>query len=255
MRHTRNELEKLRHALADKQIDVTEEDEPFGRTTTIVLEYIIKGLSDGRYQPGQRLNAATLCSELGLSKAPVREALHVLAGEGVIAMVKNRGALIRDLSKDDLIQLWDVVSLNYGAEIRLAARNMDRPGAIVMVRKAMAGIVSERDRGPSMDFYKALHVLHNDVVAPLCDNPFMVSPQTRRLGEYWLPYISRVIPLETYIDRYVLNYQRITDALIAGDGATAESAFHYHAQWSAAIIRGDAPNPRGPWCADLHSRP
>ena len=52
----------------------------FGSTTGQVLQFIIDGLATGRYEPGQRLNAASLCKELGLRKAPVREALHVLAG-------------------------------------------------------------------------------------------------------------------------------------------------------------------------------
>jgi DNA-binding GntR family transcriptional regulator len=218
----------------------------FSGTTSQVLDYIIDGLASGRYAPGQKLNAATLCKELTLSKAPIREALHVLAGEGVVDMPKNRGAFIRELTKEDLLRLWEVFALTYGREIRAAARVIDKPGAAERVRDGLEAIRAEWRKGPSLQFYHALHVFHA-AVADVCDNPFLVPSQTRRLGEFWLPYILRAMPLEVYLDTYLANYQRIGDALLTGDGQTAESAFHYHARWSAAILRGARPEPGGPW--------
>jgi DNA-binding GntR family transcriptional regulator len=222
-------------------------DAIFSSTTGQVLDFIIRELASGRYSPGQRLNAASLAKELKLSKAPIREALHVLAGEGVVDMPKNRGAFIRELSQADLLRLWEMFSLTFGREIRSAARNVDKPDAIDRLNQAMAAICVQRDRGPSLDFYKSLHGFHG-VVATLSDNPFLVTMQVRRLGEFWLPYILRAMPLDVYIDFYTGNYQRICDALVAGDGATAESAFHYHAKWSAAVLKGLQPPPAGPWC-------
>lgn len=218
----------------------------FGSTTGLVLQFIIDGLASGKYEPGQRLNAASLCEELGLSKAPVREALHVLAGEGVIDMRKNRGALIRELTQQDLLDLWEAFSLTIGREIRLATHGMTDPEARKRLLAAMEGIREEHDRGASINFYRALHVFH-DAARSCVDNKFIVNSQMLRLAEFWLPYIQRSVPLTTYIGHYVANYQRICDAMIAGDAPTAESAFHYHGRWSAAIIRGEFPDPDSPW--------
>lgn len=218
----------------------------FSSTTGQVLQFIIDGLASGRYEPGQRLNAASLCKELGLSKAPVREALHVLAGEGVIDMPKNRGAIIRDLTRRDLLDLWEAFALTIGREICMAVQSMQNATAREQLLTAMQGIKDERDRGGSINFYRALHGFH-DAARQCVDNKFIVNSQMLRLAEFWLPYIQRSVPLDTYIDRYVANYQRICDAMIAGDAPTAESAFHYHGRWSAAIIRGEFPNPKAPW--------
>jgi len=49
-----------------------------------VLQTIIEGLLEGRYQPGERVVARQLAEQLGVSIVPVREAIHILAGEGVI---------------------------------------------------------------------------------------------------------------------------------------------------------------------------
>lgn len=92
----------------------------------------------------------------------------------------------------------------------------------------------------------SLHDFHS-VATKLAQNPFLISRQQRRLAEFWLPYVFRAVPLDLYIGDYVANYQRIADALYAGDGVSAESAFLYHAAWSAAIIRGEKLVPGGPW--------
>jgi GntR family transcriptional regulator, rspAB operon transcriptional repressor len=223
--------------------DGQNDSQSFGRTTAAVLEHIVFGLSSGQYSPGEKLNAALLCRDLGLSKAPVREALHVLAGEGVLNLSTNRGAFIRALGPDDLIKLWEAFAVAFGYELRAAAAGVGAADAATRLGAAMAAI---RDCQPGADFVRGLNHFH-DVVSSLVDNPYIVASQTRRLGEFWIPYILSSIPLANYINCYIGNYQRIHDCLIVGDGASAESCFHYHAHWSAAIIAGARPDPQAPW--------
>ncbi len=219
----------------------------YGSTTGEVLDFIVTGLTTGKYRPGQRLNAATLCRELNLSKAPVREALALLAGEGVIDMPKNRGAFIRELTPTNLLQLWEVSSLAFGRELRVAAHFIYKRDASAAIRDAMERIRAAQKQGPGLGFFQSLNGFHG-AVSEIAQNPFLVSGQLRRLVEFWLPYVLRAVPLDIYIGTYVANYDRISSALLAGDGRTAESAFHYHARWSAAIIKGDRPPADGPWC-------
>ena len=69
----------------------------------IVIATILSRIKEGRYIPGQYLIAGDLMEELKLSKAPVREAIHVLVGEGVIELLQNRSARIRSLSMDEAL--------------------------------------------------------------------------------------------------------------------------------------------------------
>lgn len=230
------------------------EYQAFGNTTGAVLQHIVNGLNTGRYRPGDRLNAASLCSDLQLSKAPVREALHVLAGEGVIDMVRNRGALIRRLSTDDLLLLWEAFALSIGREIRLAAQSVSEKSKANAVLTSMARISGMKSSGAGIGLLRCIHDFH-DAVSALNYNPFIVPPSFRRVSEFWLPYIVMSVPLDLYVNNYVANYQRICDALLAGDGQTAESAFHYHARWSAAVIRGEAAPPNEPWSPERSTIP
>ena len=68
-------------------------------------DYIVEGhLADGARVP-ERL----LCERFGISRTPLREALKVLAAEGLIDLLPNRGARVRELGADELRALFDVM--------------------------------------------------------------------------------------------------------------------------------------------------
>lgn len=60
----------------------------------------------GRIQPGARLVEQDLARELGLSRGPVRDALHQLSREGLVVMRPNRGAIVRTVDPADVIEVY-----------------------------------------------------------------------------------------------------------------------------------------------------
>ena len=76
----------------------------------------------GRFRPGDRLVEATLARELGISRIPVREALRVLAGEGLVELRPRRGAVIAPLSHRAACEMIEVRASLEGLNARLAAR-------------------------------------------------------------------------------------------------------------------------------------
>src|SRR5262245_13589111 len=84
------------------------------KSVGIVLDELRSGIQYGRYAPGQRLITSDLASQLGTSLAPVREALHILAGEGLIEIEPNKGARVRTLTVQtfvDGLQVLEVIGL------------------------------------------------------------------------------------------------------------------------------------------------
>jgi DNA-binding GntR family transcriptional regulator len=59
-----------------------------------------------RYPPGTRIKEIPVAAELGLSRGPVRDALRVLAEEGLITLAANQGATVADVEADDLMELY-----------------------------------------------------------------------------------------------------------------------------------------------------
>lgn len=78
---------------------------------------------EGQYRPGQRLVEQRIAEECELSRTPVREALRQLHAEGLVQMEPNRGSVVRMISVDDLVDLYELRSrLEAYAVERAAAR-------------------------------------------------------------------------------------------------------------------------------------
>lgn len=63
---------------------------------------------NGTYRPGQRLKEVEISRELGISRAPVREAIQNLANEGVVELVTHKGAIVAEFDADEVRQLYEV---------------------------------------------------------------------------------------------------------------------------------------------------
>jgi len=64
---------------------------------------------EGHLEDGARIPERALCERFSISRTPLREALKVLAAEGLIELLPNRGARVRALSAADLHEVFDVM--------------------------------------------------------------------------------------------------------------------------------------------------
>ena len=75
-----------------------------------VLTRLRDFIVEGHLPPGARVPERQLCETLGVSRTPLREALKVLAAEGLIELLPNRGARVRELTEKDIRELFDIVA-------------------------------------------------------------------------------------------------------------------------------------------------
>jgi DNA-binding GntR family transcriptional regulator len=87
-------------------------DEVLGRLRDMIVE--------GRFAPGERIPERELCAEIGVSRTPLREALKVLAAEGLIELLPNRGARVRRFTDKDVRECFEVLAAVESAAGRLA---------------------------------------------------------------------------------------------------------------------------------------
>ena len=73
----------------------------------------------GHFKPGERLTEEHLAKTLGVSRTPVREALHRLASEGLIQPLESRGFCVARDSREELEDLFDIRAALEGYAIRL----------------------------------------------------------------------------------------------------------------------------------------
>ncbi|MDB5775586.1 MAG: GntR family transcriptional regulator, partial [Herbaspirillum sp.] len=77
------------------------------------VEHLRNLIVEAVLPPGTKLNERELCETLGISRTPLREALKVLAAEGLIEIAPNRGASVSKLSD---IEIWETFELMSGLE-------------------------------------------------------------------------------------------------------------------------------------------
>lgn len=205
-------------------------------TTERVLDYILDEMDAGRLQPGGRVNAARIASHLDLSAAPVREALSVLAGRGVLELHPDRGALMRPLSARDVCLLWDLLAPVGGVGLRLAAAAVAEGASTEALETRFAAIAAFPEAGAPVDFMTLLNDWHYEANR-MGGNEF-VTITLERLGvPYWDRYLAKLIDFPQHHMGYVANYRRMHDAVMAGDSEAAAAVLNFHAAWSVKIVR------------------
>jgi DNA-binding GntR family transcriptional regulator len=73
-----------------------------------VYEHLRTAILEGRLEPGTELTEVALAEQLGVSRGPLREAIGRLAAEGLVSVSPRRGAVVRSLSKEEFLQLYQV---------------------------------------------------------------------------------------------------------------------------------------------------
>jgi GntR family transcriptional regulator of vanillate catabolism len=103
-----------------------------------VAARIRTSLLDGFYNPGTRLNEVHLSRELAISRTPIRAALQMLAGEGLLEYTAHKGFTVRGFPLSDIIDAYEMRSLAEGLAARFAAERGLSEEARVVLEEALA---------------------------------------------------------------------------------------------------------------------
>lgn len=90
----------------------------------LAYAHIRRKLLLGEIKMGSRLREGTIAREIGISRTPVREALNQLDAEGLIDLVRNRGAFVQTLSRRDVKELYSLRILLEGYAASEAAERV-----------------------------------------------------------------------------------------------------------------------------------
>lgn len=74
----------------------------------LAYQHLRSRLIAGDYQPGSRIRYGPVGQELGISATPVREAMGLLANEGFVELVPQLGAVVRTISRNELVELYEM---------------------------------------------------------------------------------------------------------------------------------------------------
>jgi DNA-binding GntR family transcriptional regulator len=92
-----------------------------------VVDELRQAIIAGRLEPGARLIERALIEMLGVSRTVLREALRQLESEGLIAVLPNKGPVVRELTLDEAKDLYSIRAVLEGLAARLFVENADDP--------------------------------------------------------------------------------------------------------------------------------
>lgn len=201
---------------------------PKGSTSARIADAISKGILRRQYQVGQRLVEAELMRAFEVSRSTVREALKMLAASGVVELNHNRGAVVRSLSARDVQELLQVLEMLSALAARLAADNIGR-GNNRQRFEAAAKPLTSIDISDGLDRVLSQRARYYQVMFDIAGNKEL--DRAMPLPRIHLFRTQFYALLSTSDVRAMINeYRGITDAILAGDSAKAESRMRRHIQ-------------------------
>lgn len=191
----------------------------------IIFRQLEGMILSGKIQPGERINESKLSNLLGVSRAPIREALRLLASSGILEVRANRGMFVRDLQIDEVAGLYDVrAALDALAGERAAERVNDEHLRVLnsWIRE-MADYV---ETGDSDAYYRANIAFHAAIVE-ITGNANLLSIYERVCKQMSLfRRISLSLPGQLRLS--LQRHKKIVEAIESKDSAKAASVMRNH---------------------------
>ena len=210
-------------------------------TTRRAYESVQQGIAAGELPAGSWLREPVVAARLGISRTPVREALRMLAAEGVVELVHNRGARVVRWSAQDIDEVYRLRGLLEGHAAALAARSATAE-QVDHVRSCQRRYEEALREGPDSARSAACNDDFHAAVMTAAGSPRLAA----LLGTISsAPLVARA--LRQYGDddrrRSVLQHRDILLALTRRDEDLAEAAMRSHilAARYAAVRVADEP--------------
>ncbi|MEV1157645.1 GntR family transcriptional regulator [Micromonospora chokoriensis] len=183
----------------------------------LAVTRLTREILSGRSDPGERLVEEQLTRRLGISRAPLREALRLLAQRGLVEHVPRRGVRVATLSERDVRELYELRDVLERFAVR-AGIPVGRESDLVGLRAALDRMVEAVRLGDRMAVAESHRAFHVALVA-LADN--------RQLSAV---YDSILVKLQLYM---AINLRREAELAQPLDGV------HRHERLFEAVAGGD----------------
>jgi DNA-binding GntR family transcriptional regulator len=180
---------------------------------------------EGQIAPGAKLNERELSEQLQVSRTPLREAIKMLAAEGLVELLPNRGAVAASLSEQDVADTFEVIAGLEGQSGELAAQRIS-DAELAEIRALHYEMLAAFTRRDLSTYYRLNAQIHTSINAA-ARNPV--------LTQTWRNVNARLQALrfrsnfdEAKWQRAVKEHERMVELLAAHDGAALRALLVQH---------------------------
>jgi DNA-binding GntR family transcriptional regulator len=175
--------------------------------------------------PGTRIDEQLLTLEYGISRTPLREALKVLAAEGLVTLRPRRGCFVTEISEQDLDEIFPLMAMLEG-RCALEATNRARPEQIARLEAIHRQLQRFAASQQIERFFEANQEFHFRI-QEMSENRWLrqVIQDLRKVLK-----LTRLFSLtiDGRLQQSLAEHAAILDAIRAGDAARAQATMHDH---------------------------
>ncbi|KIC50426.1 GntR family transcriptional regulator [Tateyamaria sp. ANG-S1] len=186
---------------------------------------LLQAIRTGEFAPGDRLRETDVADRLNLSRTPVREALRRLEADGIVEHRPRLGAVIRQLSHAELVELYEmrIVLERTAAEMAAKHAAAAEVDALRDLNAAIAKSAPTEAPALNQDFHRGIYLATR--------NRFLLDA-ARALNNALMLMGPTTLADQERIDVVTAQHDDILKAIAAGDAATAGEAAEAHLQTS-----------------------
>ncbi|HKB30679.1 MAG TPA: GntR family transcriptional regulator [Streptosporangiaceae bacterium] len=200
-----------------------------------VYEALVDLIVGGTLPPGQHLVEAELARQLGVSRQPVREALHRLEAESWVDLRPGQGAFVHVPTEHEVDRLLDVRILLEAEAARLAATNASA-AAVSRLRARLREGADALAHDDPRRVVAANAALHDEITA-LSGNAILA--ELAGIVEWRMRWHHRPVALARGRESWH-EHETLIDAIEAGDAAKAAEIMRRHVEMTRLAYHGRA---------------
>jgi len=171
---------------------------------------------EGHLPAGAKLNERALCEQLHVSRTPLREALKMLAAEGLVELLPNRGAAVAQLSPRDIVDTFELIAGLEGLSGELAAQRID-DAQLTEIRALHYEMLAAHARRDLPTYYRLNAAIHSAINRAAGNGVLEQTYRTVNARLQALRFRSNFDDAKW--QRAVDEHQRMIELLAARDGA------------------------------------
>jgi DNA-binding GntR family transcriptional regulator len=200
-----------------------------GELVTVLRDMIL----DGELKPGDKVPEAALCARFGVSRTPLREATKVLAAEGLLQLLPNRGAMVAKITNAEIEELFPIMGALEGLAGELTCKKATDE-EIAAIRTMHVEMVDCYHRNEYASYAKLNRAIHE---------AFFAAARSHVLSGYFNNLIIRTHAIRFVarksLERWreaVEDHEKIMAALEARDGQLLGELLREHLRHKIGMV-------------------
>lgn len=187
----------------------------------------------GELQPGEKIHEPKLCERFGVSRTPLREALKVLAAEGLVQIAPNRGAMVARITQEEINELFPIMGMLEALAGELAAAKIKKR-EFTKLMDLHNTMIEHYEKGEWAPYIKLNRAIHESLFTIAGNESLTTLYNTLMVRIHSVRYVAK--KSQERWDEAVDDHRRLMVALDERDGEAVVRILRDHLRHKAEMV-------------------